>query len=417
MAVVSRGRFNMRKIYPNKNAYKVFLLVVAMGNMFSAAVADILAFDFCGAGKCIVAPVADGHATGQGTLCVESRIASRFARADQDWMCQALTWAEIAAYRGDFAGCDRWMCLAAGFLKFHEANVGTLGDGMLVRNRLRLEYSIARIINNGRGAGVRVTPADVKRWLPPVAAPSMAGNRHVVRQEMFRTLLVIGAGLEVWLGRHGSLPDGLRELLADGDMRISESDLEHGGDAVSYRHEDDFWKLRLSSVKSAEEPIRDFMPAVDDVSGLQCPEMRFTSTYSQKRLELFKTGFIESTDIRCRCYLKNGIVHRGTGGRPLEQSRYVIDPESLYYDFDQKVYETRKMNCPTGVQHVVEEAERIFIEIYGDEIVNERPWRVTETADFYLVCGSLPNRNMIGGVAQLKVRKQDGYIWVYFHGE
>ena len=98
----------MRKMYPNRNAYKVFLLVVAMWNMVFAAVADILAFDFCGAGKYLVAPVTDvpstdGHATGQGTLCVESRIASRFARADQDWMCQALTWAELAAYRGDFA--------------------------------------------------------------------------------------------------------------------------------------------------------------------------------------------------------------------------------------------------------------------------------------------------------------------------
>ena len=104
-------------------------------------------------------------------------------------------------------------------------------------------------------------------------------------------------------------------------------------------------------------------------------------------------------------------------GCRIDRPRYIIDPEALYYDLDQKVYETRKMNCPTGIQHVVEESERIFIEIYGDEIVNERPWRVTETADFYLVCGSLPNRNMIGGVAQLKVRKQDGYIWVYFHGE
>ena len=30
----------MRKMYPNRNAYKIFLLVVAMGNMVFAAVAS-----------------------------------------------------------------------------------------------------------------------------------------------------------------------------------------------------------------------------------------------------------------------------------------------------------------------------------------------------------------------------------------
>lgn len=309
----------MRKMCKSRRACRAIALGIAMANMAFAAAADALLFDFCGVGKGRVAHAdgrSPGQAEGDGSLCQKSRIASRFARADREWMRHAMTWAELAVADGNFAECDRWMRIAAGFLGLHMENAGTLGDGMLVRDRLSLEYSIARAINGGRAGGVRITPADVRRWLPPVAVPGMADNLHVVRQKMFRTLLVIGAGLEVWLGRHGSLPDGLRELLADGDMRISESDLEHGGDAVFYRHEDDFWKLRLSSEKSAEEPVRDFMPAVDDVSGLQCPEMWFASTYSQKRLELFKTGFIESTDIRCRCYLKNGIVHRGTGGRP-----------------------------------------------------------------------------------------------------
>ena len=183
---------------------------------------------------------------------------------------------------------------------------------MLVRDRLSLEYSIARAINGGRAGGVRITPADVRRWLPPVAVPGMADNLHVVRQEMFRTLLIVGAGLETWLGSHGRLPDTLRELLSDGDLRLSETDLAHGGNAVAYRHDGRFWKLKLCDVESAEEPIMDFTPAVDEVAGLQCPEIWFASTYSRKRLELFEKGFIESADIRCRCYLKNGIVHRGT---------------------------------------------------------------------------------------------------------
>ena len=310
----SPGR-QLRKMCKSRRACRAITLGIAMANMAFAAAADALSFDFCGVGKGRVAHAdgrSPGQAEGDGSLCQKSRIASRFARAYREWMRHALTWAELAVADGDFAECDRWMRIAAGFLKFHGENVDTLGDGMLVRDRLSLEYSIARAINGGRAGGVRITPADVRRWLPPVAVTGMAGNRHVVRQEMFRTLLIVGAGLETWLGSHGRLPDTLRELLSDGDLRLSEADLAHGGNAVAYRHDGRFWKLKLCDVESAEEPIMDFMPAVDEVAGLQCPEIWFASTYSRKRLELFEKGFIESADIRCRCYLKNGIVHRGT---------------------------------------------------------------------------------------------------------
>lgn len=305
----------MRKMSKSRRVCRAIALGIAMANMAFAAAADALSFDFCGVGNVRVAHAdgrSPGQAEGDGSLCRKTRIASRFARADREWMRHALTWAELAVADGDFAECDRWMRIAAGFLGLHMENAGTLGDGMLVRDRLSLEYSIARAINGGRAGGVRITPADVRRWLPPVAVPGMAGNRHVVRQEMFRTLLIVGAGLETWLGRHGGLPDTLRELLSDGDLRLSEADLAHGGNAVAYRHDGRFWKLKLCDVESAEEPIMDFMPAVDEVAGLQCPEIWFASTYSRKRLELFEKGFIESVDIRCRCYLKNGIVHRGT---------------------------------------------------------------------------------------------------------
>ena len=305
----------LRKMCKSRRACRAIALGIAIASMAFAAAADALSFDFCGVGTGRVARVADrspGQAEGDGSLCQKSRIASRFARADREWMRHALTWAELAVADGDFAECDRWMRIAAGFLGLHMENAGTLGDGMLVRNRLSLEYSIARAINGGRAGGVRITPADVRRWLPPVAVPGMADNLHVVRQEMFRTLLMVGAGLETWLGSHGRLPDTLRELLSDGDLRLSETDLAHGGNAVAYRHDGRFWKLKLCDVESAEEPIMDFMPAVDEVAGLQCPEIWFASTYSRKRLELFEKGFIESVDIRCRCYLKNGIVHRGT---------------------------------------------------------------------------------------------------------
>ena len=287
----SRWMIAYGKMCKSRRACRAIALGIAMANMAFAAAADALSFDFCGVGKGRVAHAdgrSPGQAEGDGSLCQKSRIASCFARADREWMRHAMTWAELAVADGDFAECDRWMRIAAGFLWLHMENAGTLGDGMLVRDRLSLEYSIARAINGGRAGGVRITPADVRRWLPPVAVPGMADNLHVVRQEMFRTLLVVGAGLEVWLGSHGRLPDTLRELLSDGDLRLSETDLAHGGNAVAYRHDGRFWKLKLCDVESAEEPIMDFTPAVDEVAGLQCPEIWFASTYSRKRLELFR---------------------------------------------------------------------------------------------------------------------------------
>lgn len=99
-----------------------------------------------------------------------------------------------------------------------------------------------------------------------------------------------------------------------------------------------------------------------------------------------------------------------------EGRSYILDADALYFDFDQEVYITRKINRYATVQDIVNESEKLFIEIYGKDIVEERPWHVTETNGFFLVSGELPD-NMYGGVAQLKVRKSDGFVWVYYHGE
>ena len=49
-------------------------------------------------------------------------------------------------------------------------------------------------------------------------------------------------------------------------------------------------------------------------------------------------------------------------------------------------------------------------EIYS--IVN----KVAETGGCYIVTGSLP-KGFVGGVAQLKLRKKDGQVWVFYHGK
>lgn len=80
----------------SRRACRAIALGIAMANMAFAAAADALSFDFCGVGNVRVA-YADGRSPGQaegdGSLCRKTRIASRFARADREWMRHALTWA------------------------------------------------------------------------------------------------------------------------------------------------------------------------------------------------------------------------------------------------------------------------------------------------------------------------------------
>ena len=92
------------------------------------------------------------------------------------------------------------------------------------------------------------------------------------------------------------------------------------------------------------------------------------------------------------------------------------DPDAYMYDHGQKVYkELSDAPCATPLS-AARAAERIFVMIYGNKVVSERPWRVTETNGCYLVTGSLP-KGHLGGVAQLKLRKADGRVWVYYHGK
>ena len=107
-------------------------------------------------------------------------------------------------------------------------------------------------------------------------------------------------------------------------------------------------------------------------------------------------------------------LFRANGGN---STRFLVcDPDASMYDHGQKVYkELSDAPCATPLA-AARAAERMFVMLYGNEVVSERPWRVTETNGCYLVAGSLP-KGCLGGVAQLKLRKDDGRVWVYCHGK
>ena len=104
-----------------------------------------------------------------------------------------------------------------------------------------------------------------------------------------------------------------------------------------------------------------------------------------------------------------------------ENEFYVLDKGDVEEQFGGKVYKTLSAEpCSTPLA-AAQVAERIFIKIYGENIVKERPWRVAEKDGCYIVTGSMPQSGsgviVLGGVAQLKLQKDDGRVWVFYHGK
>lgn len=265
-------------------------------------------FDLCG-------PDQDPFRSDSADECGYERrnidFTTQFVRINNDWLKLVLTGAESAFRNGNRDEFRRWISLSAQFVVFLEENAHELGSSPYVRNRLRLEYSLARMVNDGPAKGILVMPQDVKRWLPRTANPLFAGNAHILRQDLFRSLLIVGASINVYWKNRGKLPTTLQDLVNDKDSGLNESDLCFEDARIRYTQDADFWKLRLGGGDEKDEPVRDFLPAIDYVTGLKCSEIWFASTYSEKRKELFELGHVWSSDIRCSCYLKDGVIHRG----------------------------------------------------------------------------------------------------------
>lgn len=244
---------------------------------------------------------------------------SKLGGINEEWLRWVLTGAESAFKSGDGAEFRRWITTASRFVVFLEENAHLMGSWPYVRHRLQLEYALARLINGNGGKGIMVMPSNVREWLPCTKNPLFKENEHVLRQEKFRCLLIVGSGLNAYRSRHRGHPRTLRDLLQDEALKLNEQDFQFANEPVKYVHEDGFWKLRLGGETEPDEPTRDFMPAIDFITGLKRTEMWFASTYSQKRRELFEKERIESDDVRCACYIKNGMIYRGHSLREEEQ--------------------------------------------------------------------------------------------------
>jgi len=61
-------------------------------------------------------------------------------------------------------------------------------------------------------------------------------------------------------------------------------------------------------------------------------------------------------------------------------------------------------------------AEAIWIPIYGDRVVNQKPYQVKLDGKNWIVQGTL-QPNMVGGTAVAVIAKQDGRVLQVFHSK
>ena len=115
----------------------------------------------------------------------------------------------------------------------------------------------------------------------------------------------------------------------------------------------------------------------------------------------------------------NGVAVPNTSKRSKRESKFadwILDDEVWWLDPKPIVFKTLTVNPCASPSVAARVAEQIFVDIYGEKALSERPWRVTDTNGCYFICGTLP-KGFLGGVAQLKLKKADGMVWVYLHGK
>ena len=95
---------------------------------------------------------------------------------------------------------------------------------------------------------------------------------------------------------------------------------------------------------------------------------------------------------------------------------YVIDKNATFCDLSLKTIDLKRYPICSSPDMAAKMAEMVFLKVYGKKVLKERPWHITDMGDSYIVTGSL-EEGFIGGVAQLKILKENGAVILYLHGK
>jgi len=187
------------------------------------------------------------------------------------------------------------------------------------------------------------------------------------------------------------------------------------------RRGDKFFKRK---VPPAETPVR---TPLDQAAAVAMAERHFVRAFGKEVLKERPWRVTDHGD----CFLIKGTPLRR--GERLEEARIVLRKSDglicalILYDLNAhsapEIDEYFKRKVPPAETSVrtpldrvaaVAMAERHFVEVYGERVLKQRPWQVTDTGDAFFIKGTL-RHGVRGGTATMWLRKSDGLILELIH--
>lgn len=216
---------------------------------------------------------------------------------------------EASAKVGDSLRFAEYANVLAGRLKQYDEHLSLFGEGVLRRNRLRLEYAISRIINDRSGSSILISANVVRTTIPPIAG-EIAGRMPLwlKKQETFRNMLILGSELECYSKKHGTLPNSVHFL-----ERISEADTKDAwGDDIVYLQNGVEWKLFSAGGHGRVDvsPESAVLPEIDRINGIFTSEVWFSSDFSDLRRSLMEGRTVNPGCAQYECILDGSCVRR-----------------------------------------------------------------------------------------------------------
>lgn len=89
-------------------------------------------------------------------------------------------------------------------------------------------------------------------------------------------------------------------------------------------------------------------------------------------------------------------------------------PSSASLETHVKAPNDRIVSLNVNSDMAVKIAEVVLVNIYGEKVLQQKPWKVTDNGAEIVVEGILP-KNHFGGVAKIVIRKSDAKIISYCH--
>ena len=115
-------------------------------------------------------------------------------------------------------------------------------------------------------------------------------------------------------------------------------------------------------------------------------------------------------------YISGNTVNENTKRRIYPYTDYILDEKAEFYNPNQKVADLKKHPVCNSPIMAAQIAEAVFVNTYGEKVLKERPWHVTDMGNSYVVTGSL-EKGSLGGVAQLKIMKENCAVVLHLHGK